>query len=311
MGLHAAFQKAHRVKPQVIRDYTLVVILSLIWGSSFLLIKLAIDDIPPITMAATRVVIAFAVLYLVVRLRGQTLAPPWGAGGRARWGQFLVIGMLGNGIPFSLVSWGEIEITAALAAILIGVMPVFTVILAHGFGVERVAGPQRVVGVGAGFAGLVVLMGPTVLGEMGGATLHELALVGAAASYAATAVYARRLTLRLALVPLAAGSMAASALVMVPAALFFETPWRLSPGLGAVSAVTALGVIATGFASIIYFRLLASTGPTFASTINYLIPVFGAALSVVLLGEQVGLRELAALVLILSGIALVRSPVNR
>jgi drug/metabolite transporter (DMT)-like permease len=292
----------------VIRDYALVVILSLIWGSSFLLIKLAIDEIPPITMAATRVVIAFAVLYLVARLRGQTLAPPWNAGGRARWGQFLVIGMLGNGIPFSLVSWGEIEITAALAAILIGVMPVFTVILAHGFGVERVTGTQRMIGLGAGFAGLVVLMGPAVLGEMGRAALHELALVGAAASYAATAVYARRLTLRLALVPLAAGSMAASALVMVPAALILETPWRLAPGLGAVSAVTALGVIATGFASIIYFRLLASTGPTFASTINYLIPVFGAALSVVLLGEQVGLREMAALVLILSGIALVRSP---
>ena len=100
-------------------------------------------------------------------------------------------------------------------------------------------------------------------------------------------------------------------MVMVPAALILETPWRLSPGLGAGSAVAALGVIATGFASIIYFRLLASTGPTFAATINYLIPVFGAGLSVVLLGEQVGPREVLALVLILSGIALVRSPLSR
>ncbi|MCH8917037.1 MAG: EamA family transporter [Alphaproteobacteria bacterium] len=296
---------------RALRDYGLVVTLSLIWGSSFLLIKVAIDEVPPVTMAAVRVVIAFAVLYLLVRLGGQSLAPPWGAGGRVRWGHYLVIGMLGNGIPFSLVSWGEIEITAALAAILIGVMPVFTVIFAHGFGVERVTGPGRLAGIAAGLAGLVVLMGPAALTEMGGAALHELALIGAAACYAATAVYARRLTLRLALVPLAAGSMAASAMVMVPAALILETPWRLSPGLGAGSAVAALGVIATGFASIIYFRLLASTGPTFAATINYLIPVFGAGLSVVLLGEQVGPREVLALVLILSGIALVRSPLSR
>ncbi|MEE8563862.1 MAG: EamA family transporter [Alphaproteobacteria bacterium] len=297
--------------PTALRDYALVVTLSLIWGSSFLLIKIAIDEVPPVTMAAVRVVIAFVVLYLVVRLRGQSLAPPWGAGGRVRWGHYLVIGMLGNGIPFSLISWAEIEITAALAAILIGVMPVFTVVFAHGFGVERVTGPRRLAGIAAGFAGLVVLMGPAALTEMGGAALHELALIGGAASYAATAVYARRLTLRLELVPLAAGSMAASAMVMVPAALILETPWRLTPGPGAASAVAALGIVATGFASIIYFRLLASAGPTFAATVNYLIPVFGAGLGVVLLGEQVAPWEVAALVFILSGIALVGSPVSR
>ena len=297
--------------PKAFRDYTLVVTLSLIWASSFLLIKIAIDEVPPVTMAAVRVLIAFVILYLLARLRGQPLAPPWRDGGRAQWGHFLVIGMLGNGIPFTLVSWGEIEITAALAAILIGVMPVFTVVFAHWFRVERVTGPLRLAGIAAGSAGLVVLMGPAVVTELGGAALHELALIGAAASYAATAVYARRLTLRLPLVPLAAGSMAASTVVMVPAALILEAPWRLSPGPGAVSAVALLGIVATGFASIIYFRLLASAGPTFASTINYLIPVFGAGLSVMLLGEQVGLRELAAMVLILSGIALVRGPGSR
>ena len=176
--------------PQTRRDYGLVVTLSLIWSSSFLLIKVAIDEIPPVTMATIRVVIAFVVLYLVLRLRGQSLAPPWRAGGRVRWGHYLVIGMLGNGIPCSLVSWGEIEITAALASILIGVMPVFTVVLAHGFGVERVTGAKRLAGIAAGFAGLVVLIGPASLTEIGGAALHELALIGAAASYAATAVYA-------------------------------------------------------------------------------------------------------------------------
>lgn len=290
------------------QDYARVVTLSLIWASSFVFIKIAVHDIPPVTMAAVRVLIAFVILYLLARAYGQELAPPWQAGGQTRWRHFLVIGMLGNGIPFFLVSWGEVEITAALAAILIGVTPVFTVIFAHAFGVERSSGPRRHAGIAAGIAGVVVLVGPAVLRELGHAVLHQLALIGAAASYAATTVYARRLALRLPLLPLAAGTMAAAAAVMVPAALLLEAPWRLTPGAQSLGALAALGIVATALAAIIYFRLLASAGPTFTSTINFLIPVFGAALSVALLGESVGPRELAGLILILGGIALVKSP---
>ncbi len=297
--------------PQSLRDYGLVLTLSLIWGSSFLLVKIAVADVPPLTMAASRVAIAFAVLYAVARWRGQSLTAPRSAGGATIWGHFLVIGMLGNGIPFTLISWGEIEVSSALAAILIGVMPVFTVVFAHGFGVERLTGGKRLIGIIAGFAGLVVLIGPTALLQLGHATMHEFGIIAAAASYAATGVYARRLSLRMSAVVLSAGAMAASSVVMVPVALILETPWRLSPGLGPLLAVTTLGIAATGLASIVYFRLLALAGPTFASTINYLIPVFGAVLGVILLGETLGTSDLVALALILSGIALVRNPMAR
>jgi drug/metabolite transporter (DMT)-like permease len=220
--------------------------------------------------------------------------------------------MLGNGIPFTLVSWGEIEVSASLAAILIGVMPVFTVVFAHLTAIERIDGPRRLIGVGAGLAGLVVLMGPAALGRLGGeAVLAQLAVAGAAASYAATAVYARRLTLRMPTLTLAAGTMGASAAVMVPAALLVDAPWRLAPSAGAVASVAALGVFATALASIVYFRLLASAGPTFSSMINYLIPAFGAVIGVAWLGEAVGPRELVALALILGAIALVRNPMTR
>lgn len=294
--------------PQSVRDYGLVLTLSLIWGSSFLLIKIAVAEVPPLTMAASRVFIALLVLWVIARWGGETLEPPWRRGGGALWGHFLVIGMLGNGIPFTLISWGEVEVSSALAAILIGVMPVFTVVFAHVFRVERVSGPRRLLGIIAGFAGLVVLIGPAALLQLGHATLHEFAVIAAAASYAATGVYARRLTLRMSVVVLSAGAMAASSLIMVPAALILDAPWRLSPGIGPLAAVFALGAFATGLASIVYFRLLASAGPTFASTVNYLIPLFGAVLGVVLLSEVLDVSDLAALVLILSGIALVRNP---
>jgi drug/metabolite transporter (DMT)-like permease len=299
------------VTPVPLRDYALLVTLSAIWGASFLLIKLAIAEVTPLTMVAARIMIAFFVLYALARIDGQTIAPPKGPEGRALWGHFLVIGILGNGLPFTLVSWGEIQVTASLAAILIGVMPVFTVIFAHAFDVEKLSGPRRLAGVGVGLAGLVLLIGPAALGKLGSAAIHEFAVIGAAASYAATAVYARRLTLRMPAITLATGSMAASMLIMVPAALIVDSPLDLRPSVAAIGAVIALGVIATAIASIIYFRLLAAAGPTFASMINYLIPVFGAGFGMVLLDESVGWLEMAALALILSGIALVKSPEGR
>ena len=185
-------------------------------------------------------------------------------------------------------------------------MPVFTVVLAQVFGIERITSWKTMVGIAVGFSGLILLVGPAILKELGGATIHELAVIGAAASYAATAVYARKLAVRLPAVTLGAGTMAASACVMIPMAFMFEAPWQMRPGADAIWAVAFLGVVSTGLASVVYFRLLASTGPTFTSMINYLIPLIGAGLGVLWLGETVGFYELLALALIIGGVALVR-----
>lgn len=258
------------------------------------------------TMTAIRVVIAMVMLWPLMVIAKNRLPSLMDQQGRVTWFHFLIIGMLGNGIPFSLVGWGEIEISSSLAAILIGAMPVFTVVLAQAFGIERITGAKRLCGIAIGFGGLILLVGPTVLRELGGAAIHELAVVAAAASYAATAVYARRLSMRLPALVMGVGTMAASAFVMVPLAFVFEAPLVLDPGPAAFWAVATLGVVSTGLASIIYFKLLAYTGPTFTSMINYLIPLVGAALGVLWLDEVIGLVELIALGLIISGVALVR-----
>jgi drug/metabolite transporter (DMT)-like permease len=289
-----------------LRDYLLLVGLSLIWGSSFSLIRIAVTDVPPMTMTAVRVIIAVMMLFPLVRLSGHRMPSLWNKEGRLVWVHFLVIGVLGNGLPFSLVGWGELEISSSMAAILIGAMPVFTVVLAQVFGIERITSWKTMVGIAVGFSGLILLVGPAILKELGGATIHELAVIGAAASYAATAVYARKLAVRLPAVTLGAGTMAASACVMIPMAFMFEAPWQMRPGADAIWAVAFLGVVSTGLASVVYFRLLASTGPTFTSMINYLIPLIGAGLGVLWLGETVGFYELLALALIIGGVALVR-----
>ncbi len=287
--------------PTVARNYALLIILSLIWGASFALIKIAVATIPPVTLAAARIALA-AVVFMVLQ---SILRQPFTADLR-RWGQFLMVGILGNGIPFVLIGYGEISIDSGIAAILIGVMPVFTVIFATLTGVERGLTWRRSLGLGCGFAGLVVLVGPASLFRLEGDGLAYLALIAAAASYAATGVYARHLFRTIPMMSLATGSMIASTGLMVPLALMLDQPWTLDPTKAAMAATFSLGVLSTGLAALIYFRLLISAGPIFASTINYLIPAIGVVLGVVWLGERLALGELAAFAMIVAGIALAR-----
>lgn len=297
------------------RDILALLILSLIWGSSFALVKIAVADIPPLTLAAGRIALGALLLLAVQAVAGPPLAdllrPPAPGSVIARWRQFLILGILGNGIPFALIGYGETRIGSGLAAILIGTMPLFTLLFAHLFAVERGLSRRAWGGIALGFAGLVVLIGPAALADLRASTglevAAQIAIVLAGASYAATAVYGRVLSLAMPVSVVAAGSMTASALVMVPLALVIDRPWQLAPGADAVLAVAALGLGATAFASLVYFRLLRAAGPTFASLVNYLIPAFGFALGVVWLGEPASVRELAALVLILTAVGLVRA----
>lgn len=261
-------------------------------------------------MAAGRIALGALLLLAAQAVTGPSLAallrPPLAA----RWLPFLILGMLGNGIPFALIGYGETRVGSGLAAILIGAMPLFTLLFAHLFAVERGLSARAWSGIALGFCGLVTLLGPAALGELrasGHEMLAQLAIVLAGASYAGTAVYGRVLSLAMPISVVAAGSMTASAIVMVPLALIVDQPWRLSPGGESVLAVVLLGLGATALASLIYFRLLRAAGPTFASLVNYLIPAFGYGLGVVWLGEPVSAREVVALAFILAAIGLVRT----
>ena len=292
-----------------LRDYGLLAILMVLWGSAFSLIKIAVETFSPVSMTAARVMLAAVILYVVARFAGQRLPSLRGREGRIAWCHFLAVGTLGNGLPFTLIAWGEVTVSSSLAAILIGVMPVFTVAMARLTGIESRIGWRRITGICLGLAALVVLMGPAALAGLGsGAVLAQLAIIGAAVSYAANAVYTKHLTLRMPILTLAAGNLIASAAVMLPLAFVMESPLELRPGTDALAAVIVLGIVQTAFAVIIYFRLLVSAGPTFASMINYLIPAFGALIGISWLGEVLGLPEIVAMGLILAGIALVRHP---
>lgn len=282
------------------RDLVLLFALSAIWGASFVFIKVAVVTVPPFTVVAARLVIAAVLLAAYLYARGDRLPARLSA-----WQPMLVIGIAGNVLPFTLISWAEIRIDSGLTAILIGMMPLFTVLFAHRFTLDERLTRDKLMGIALGFAGLVVLVGPGALAGLGSDIAAQVAALLAAVSYAGTAVYSVRYA-RLAPEVTATGSIIAAALVILPLSLVFDRPWGLAPPGSAVGAILALGVASTAVGALMFFALLASAGATFAALSNYLIPVNAMVGGVLFLGERPGANVFLGLALILGGIALVR-----
>ncbi len=280
-------------------DLALFAGVALIWSSSFLFIKIAVADIPPWTIAASRIGIAAMLLYAVLRLRGGRLPTE-----PVEWGKFAFIGLFGNALPFFLIGYGEQTVDSGLAAILMGIMPVATVLLAHLLVPEEPFNAGMAVGIAMGFGGIVVLVGPQALAGLDTTTLAQLAVLCGALCYSLTTVFVRRTT-SLAGPVMAAGSQVAAAAMVIPVALLVDHPWELQPGAAAVASVIVLGIFPTAAATLMYFRLIRNIGAGRMSQVNYLIPVLGAAWGVLLLGERLRATTWIALGLVLAGIAVV------
>jgi drug/metabolite transporter (DMT)-like permease len=285
-------------------DYLLLLLLSAIWGSSYLFIKLAVATIPPMTLVAARLGLAALGLLLFLAVTGRRLPRD-----REIWRAFLVVGVIGNVIPFFLINWGEVTVDSSLAAILLGTNPLVTLLLAHAFTADERLTPIRGLGVIVGFGGIVVLIGPDALAGFGRDVVSQLAIAAAACCYAVTTVFVRRS--RLTDLPPAvtsAGVLMTATVVALPLALVVDRPWELPmPATESLLALAVLALLCTSTAFLILFRLLATTAATFVSLLNYLAPVFGVTWGAWLLGESLGLDTLGALGLIMIGLALAQT----
>ncbi|MDX1738621.1 MAG: EamA family transporter [Alphaproteobacteria bacterium] len=284
-----------------IMDYVLLVTLAAIWGSSFMMIKVAVDTIPPFTITAGRMVIAALFLYIAARLAGQALPKD-----RETWIWAFVISIVGNAIPFTLIGWGETKIDSGLAAILMAIMPVTTVFLAHFFTSDEKLSKRRSLGVAVGFAGVVYLIGANALSSLGDALWHQIAVAGGAVCYAISSIINKKLSQSPNRRATAAAIMISSCVVIIPASALIEQPWTLVPSFEAIIAVVALGILSTAIAQLILFRIVKARGAAFLSLNNYMVPLFGLMWGILLLGETPNSTALIGLLLIIGGIALSR-----
>ncbi|MDR6952413.1 drug/metabolite transporter (DMT)-like permease [Ancylobacter sp. 3268] len=287
------------VVPMGALDWGLLVLLSMIWGGSFFFGKIAIAEIPPLTMVLSRVAIGAAVVWLIARMRGISM--PFSL---PLVGAMAVMALLNNVIPFSLIAWSQQHIPSGLSAILNAATPLFTVLVAQAFTRDEKLTAGRLVGVLLGFGGVAVMMGPALLGRLGGHELPaQVAAIGATMSYGLSAVYGRRFR---GLPPLgvAATQLTLSSLLLLPAVLTIDAPWRLPlPSPHVIGALIGLGVLSTGIAYIIFFRILGRNGATNISLVTFLVPVSAVLLGALVLGEALEPREFIGFALIALGLA--------
>ena len=284
-------------------DYLLLLLLALIWSASFLLIKIAVTTIGPFTLTALRLTLAALIFCAFLLLKKR-----WIPMHRQAWILYIVIGMIGNTLPFILISQGEVYVDSSMAAVLMGIMPISTFFLAHFFVAEEPMSIRKVYGISLGFVGLITLVGLTALQGLGGHMFGQLAVLGGALSYSVTTIYVRRQrSSGFRGYEMAAGVTLFAALTSLPLAFVFERPFSMSPSVESLAAVSVLAVFATVVASLIYFRVIKQLGATIFAQINYVIPVLGSIWGVLILGERIEMKMILALVLVLCGIYFIQS----
>lgn len=280
------------------REWGLLLLLSGIWGGSFLFGELAVETLPPFTIVLGRVVTGALALNLLVRLTGEQLPQD-----RKLWGAFALMGLLNNAVPFSLIIWGQTQITASLASILNATTPLFSVLLAHLVTQDEKLTLGKVLGVAIGFTGVVAMIGPEALTAADGALLGQVAILLAATSYAVAGLFGRRFR-GLSPMVTATGQVTCSALLMLPVTFVVDQPWTLAePSLTSLLAVLGLGLLCTAFAYLLFFRILRRAGATNLSLVTFLIPVSALLLAALVLGEAITNSELIGMTLIALGLA--------
>lgn len=288
------------------KNLLLMVSLAALWGPSFVFIKVGVETIPPLTLVFGRVALAALLLYLVLRLQHGRLPNSFNT-----WKHISVVALLHNAIPFVLFAWGEQYVDSALASILNGSIPLFTILLAHFFTQDDHLTFAKVTGVLVGFAGMVVLVYPSFQGGVTATAWGVLALVLAAFLYGVAIVYARNHLRGLPSLVAPTGQMMMASLYLLPLMLVVDRPWTLAaPSIPSLLSMFELAVLGTALAFIIYYRLLERAGATYLSMVAYVIPIFGIIFSVLLLNEQVTREMLLGGALILVGVMIVNGLFN-
>jgi drug/metabolite transporter (DMT)-like permease len=284
-------------------NWLLLMGLVFLWGTSFMFISVSLESFHPLTTVFYRVLIGALILTLVVYAKGLKL--PFNVGA---WLAFLVMGIVGNVLPFFLISWGQLSVNSGIAGMIMATMPLITMILAHYLVDGENLNRYKILGFSFGIGGIAVLLGPVFEGG-GQAAYGGIAIFIAASSYAVNSILVRRLP-KLNPFISTAGVLIAATVVVFPIWLVVVPANSATISTTALSATIWLGIGPTAIATLMLFAVITRAGPTFLSTINYMIPVVAFFTGAYVLSEPVEWSSIVALVIILSGIALTRFRAN-
>lgn len=279
--------------------WAMLVLLSMLWGGSFFFVGVAVTELPPLTIVALRVGLAAITLWIIAFSIGLT--PPKSI---KVWFSFLIMGLLNNAIPFTLIVWGQTQIASGLASILNASTPIFAVIVAGILLPDERITPLKMLGVLIGFTGVIIMIGvPRLNGQVN--VLAQLAIIGAALCYAFAGVYGRRFkVMSINPVLTAAGQVSASTMILVPIMLYLDAPLNV-PSIGHKTwiAMAALAIFSTAVAYMLYFKILELAGATNVLLVTLLVPVSAIVLGSLFLNESLQLIHFIGMLLIAIGLS--------
>ncbi|MFA0016654.1 DMT family transporter [Vibrio lentus] len=281
------------------RVWAMLIVLSMLWGGSFFFVGVVVTDLPPLTIVALRVGIAAITLWIIALMIG--LRPPKEL---RVWGAFLGMGLLNNVVPFALIVWGQTQIASGLASILNAATPIFAVVVAGILLPDERVTPLKLVGVGIGFVGVVVMIGLPALSG-GGSFIAQLAIIAAALSYAFAGVYGRRFkAMEINPIITAAGQVTASTIVLTPVALLVDGPLDVVAMSGDTwAAIAGLAVLSTAVAYVLYFKILELAGATNVLLVTLLVPISAILLGSLFLNESLEVIHFVGMLLIAIGLS--------
>ena len=292
---------AHRGTAPI--DYGLFALLGFFWGSSYLFIKIGVEDgLTPFTLIMLRLLLGFALLSVVVAAAREKL-PPFGR----IYGHLFVMGAINIAIPFSLITWAEQSVDSSVAAILNAAVPLFVMIIAAIFLRDERLTANRVMGLVVGFVGVAILVGFNPGDLASGSLAGEIALIGSTISYAFGAVYSKRNIHGLRPMIPAIFQVFFGLTITTVLAFVFENPLATTFTTASLFSIVWLGLLGSGLAYLVFFRLLRDWGATRTSMVAYLLPLYGIALGALVLNEPVDGRLVLGTALIIGGVALVNS----
>lgn len=280
-------------------DWLMLVALSALWGGSFFFVGIAVKVLAPFTIVFVRLSLAALTLWIVILVVKIPVPTSFSA-----WRALLIMGMLNNVIPFSLIVWGQSHIESGLASIFNAMTPLFTVLVAAIFLADERISNIKTIGVLLGLSGAAVMVGTDALTGLGTDVLAQLAVMSAAVSYGFSMVFGRRLkSIALDPIMLAAGQVTMSSLVLAPIVLLVDKPFsQAMPGWNVWAALIALAVFSTALAYILFFRILTSAGATNVSLVTFLVPISAIFLGFVFLDERLQLTHFVGMLLIVAGL---------
>ena len=290
-------------------NWIALICLGAIWGGSFMGAKLALTSFGPMTVALLRLTLASVVLLIIALASGRKFPGFSTSADRRIWVHIAIMGLITNAVPFSLLNWGQLYVSSGFAGVTMAVVPLLVLPLSHFILKSNEMAPQKVIGFIIGFIGIIVLIGPTQLITSTGANLEpvaRIACISAALCYGLGAINTR-LCPPVSIMVYSTGGLVVGTLFLLPIALLIEgvPQW---PETTALIATIYLGLFPTALATILLVGIINSAGPAFMSVVNYQVPLWAIAFGIIFLGEKVPTSFIAALGLIMLGLAISQRP---